>query len=241
MIMMNNNLRIFIQVAERGSFTQVANELYISQPAISRAIKALEDELKMDFNDETYASRVGDRIRKIRTEKGLSQAELGARIGLSGDRVQKYENGVRKPRTDVVKKIAAALGVSTLALADPVTTNYISAMFAMFELVDTFNMKLEESGENEAPAMRLSVNFRNQLYNYMKEWYEVYSNMQAQLETAANEEEANEIRKAYHNWQWTFPKGLVDKTEKGLQKARLKRKIEELQEAYDKLEEELNQ
>lgn len=38
-----------------------------------------------------------------------------------------------------------------------------------------------------------------------------------------------------------FPKGLVDKTEKGLQKARLKRKIEELQEAYDKLEEELNQ
>ena len=47
MIMMNNNLRVFIQVAERGSFTQVANELYISQPAISRSIRALEEELKV--------------------------------------------------------------------------------------------------------------------------------------------------------------------------------------------------
>lgn len=47
----------------------------------------------MDFNDETAASRVGDRIRKIRTEKGLSQAELGAMVGLTADRIQKYENG----------------------------------------------------------------------------------------------------------------------------------------------------
>lgn len=47
MIMMNNNLRIFIQVAEKGSFTATANELFISQPAISRAIKSLEDELKL--------------------------------------------------------------------------------------------------------------------------------------------------------------------------------------------------
>ncbi|MDO4556643.1 MAG: LysR family transcriptional regulator, partial [Lachnospiraceae bacterium] len=47
MIMMNNNLRIFIQVAEKGSFTATANELFISQPAISRAIRSLEDELKL--------------------------------------------------------------------------------------------------------------------------------------------------------------------------------------------------
>lgn len=195
----------------------------------------------MDFNEETSASRVGERIRKIRTEKGLSQAEFGSLIGLNGDRVQKYENGVRKPRPDVLKKMASALGVSTLALADPVTTNYIGAMFAMFELEDNFNMRIEASGEDEAPAMRLSVNFRNEIYNYMKEWYEVYSSMQSQLETASSEEEVKEIKKTYHNWKWNFPKGLVDKTEKGLQKARLKRKIEELQEAYDKLEEELNQ
>ncbi len=47
MIMMNNNLRVFISVAEKGSFTATAEELFISQPAVSRSIKALEDELNL--------------------------------------------------------------------------------------------------------------------------------------------------------------------------------------------------
>ncbi|WP_314724556.1 LysR family transcriptional regulator [Enterocloster bolteae] len=45
MIMLNNNLRIFMKVAEKGSITEAADELYISQPAVSKAIKNLEDEL----------------------------------------------------------------------------------------------------------------------------------------------------------------------------------------------------
>lgn len=70
MIMMNNNLCIFIQVAERGSFTQVANELYISQPAISRAIKALEDELKVklffrDKRNGLILTDAGEKILKL--------------------------------------------------------------------------------------------------------------------------------------------------------------------------------
>lgn len=190
----------------------------------------------MDFNDETAATRVGDRIRKIRTEKGLSQAELGAMVGLSADRIQKYENGARKPKADLLKRIAVALGVSTLALVDPTTTNYIGAMFAMFELENTFNMKIEKSGEDEAPAMRLTVDFRDQLYEYMKEWYEVYSQIQSELEVASSDEEKVEIMKSYHNWQWTFPNGMIDKKEKAMMKARIKNKIEELQEVYDKLD-----
>lgn len=190
----------------------------------------------MDFNEETAASRVGDRIRKIRTEKGLSQAELGAMVGLTADRIQKYENGARKPKADLLKKIAGALGVSTLALVDPTTTNYIGAMFAMFELESTFNMKIEKSGEDEKPAMRLTVDFRDHLYEYMKEWYEVYSQIQSELEVASSDDERAEIMKSYHNWQWSFPQGIVDKSEKAMMKARIKNKIEELQEVYDKLD-----
>lgn len=47
MIMMNNNLRIFLQVAEKGSFTATADQMFISQPAVSRAIKSLEEELNV--------------------------------------------------------------------------------------------------------------------------------------------------------------------------------------------------
>ena len=47
----------------------------------------------IDFYDETAASRIGNRIRTIRVEKGMSQAELGNLVGLTADRIQKYENG----------------------------------------------------------------------------------------------------------------------------------------------------
>ena len=45
MIMLNNNLRIFITVAEMESITEAAKKLYISQPAVSQAIRKLEEEL----------------------------------------------------------------------------------------------------------------------------------------------------------------------------------------------------
>ena len=45
MIMLNNNLHIFIIAAETGSLTETAKKLYISQPAVSQAIKKLEEEL----------------------------------------------------------------------------------------------------------------------------------------------------------------------------------------------------
>ena len=189
-----------------------------------------------DFNEETSADRIGRRIRAIRIEKGMSQAELGQAMGLTADRIQKYENGARKPKFDMLKQFAYVLGVETIALMDPVVSNYIGAMFAMFELESTFNMKIEKSGEDEKPAMRLTVDFRDHLYEYMKEWYEVYSQIQSELEVASSDDERAEIMKSYHNWQWSFPQGIVDKSEKAMMKARIKNKIEELQEVYDKLD-----
>lgn len=190
----------------------------------------------MDFNDETAASRIGSRIRKIRTERGLSQAELGKMVGLTADRIQKYENGARKPKADMLKQIASALSVSTLALVDPNTTSYIGALYAMFELEEHFNVKIEPAGEGHEPGMCLMVDFRDELYNYMKEWQEIYSQTKAELEAASSEDEKAEIIKSYHNWEWNFPQCIADRTTKEMQKIRLKNKIEELQEAYDKLD-----
>lgn len=189
----------------------------------------------MDFNEETAADRIGARIRNIRNAKGMSQGELGEKIGLNADRVQKYENGARKPKPDMLKRIASALDVSTLALTDPVTTSYIGAMFAMFELENTFNMRIGKTPDDQPPGLCISVDFKDEIYKYMEEWYKVYSQVQSELEIASSEGERKEILDSYHNWEWTFPQGIVDRTEKDLQKARLRKKIEELQEAYDQL------
>ena len=39
-------LKHLIELASNGSFSQSAHKLHLTQPALSRSIKALEDELK---------------------------------------------------------------------------------------------------------------------------------------------------------------------------------------------------
>lgn len=44
---MDNHLRIFISVAEKQSFSKAAEEHYMTQPAVSQYIRALEDSVGM--------------------------------------------------------------------------------------------------------------------------------------------------------------------------------------------------
>ena len=62
--------------------------------------------------------RIGDRIRQIRMLKGLTQAELGEKIHLKGDRIRQYENSVRTPKADKIAEIAAALDVDVSVFSD---------------------------------------------------------------------------------------------------------------------------
>lgn len=55
---------------------------------------------------------VGNAIRKIRKNKGLTMKELGMKIGLSEQGIGNYERGDRKPSIEILKKISNALGVT---------------------------------------------------------------------------------------------------------------------------------
>ena len=52
---------------------------------------------------------VGRRVRARRTQLGLSQTELGLRLGLSFQQIQKYENGGNRISAGTLGRIAAAL------------------------------------------------------------------------------------------------------------------------------------
>lgn len=188
-----------------------------------------------DFNEETSADRIGRRIRAIRIEKGLSQAELGEAMGLTADRIQKYENGVRKPKFDMLKQFAYVLGVETIALMDPVVSNYIGAMFAFFEMEEHYELEVKKDGEKY--LLQFGNGVTGTMNEYLKEWYEERETVRTRMENAT-EEERTFILKEYHEWEKTFPKALCDKTEKLLQKARLKNTIAELQEKLDAMDDE---
>ena len=56
---------------------------------------------------------IGNRIRKLRLMKQLTQKELSVQLGLTPKMISFYENNERVPPADILVKIAAIFQVST--------------------------------------------------------------------------------------------------------------------------------
>lgn len=54
---------------------------------------------------------IGDLIVEKRKERGLTQTELGAMLGISGKAVSKWERGLSKPCEEHFKRLVALLGL----------------------------------------------------------------------------------------------------------------------------------
>lgn len=54
---------------------------------------------------------IGERIKAAREKTGMTQVELGKKVGVSGVAIMRYEKGQRQPRLDQLIRIAVALGV----------------------------------------------------------------------------------------------------------------------------------
>lgn len=56
---------------------------------------------------------LGRRIGALRRERGMSQAQLAARLGISASAMGMYEQGRREPSADMLVALARELEVST--------------------------------------------------------------------------------------------------------------------------------
>ena len=74
---------------------------------------------------------IGQKIRRLRTSAGLSQAELARMIGKTRSMVSQYESDMHAPRMGTVEKLAVALRCSKS------------------EIVDDFTLALDDPGECE--------------------------------------------------------------------------------------------
>lgn len=65
---------------------------------------------------------VGENIKRIRKEKGLTQKKLGELCGINEANIRKYENGNQNPKIETVDKIASALGVNIVDIMERFTS-----------------------------------------------------------------------------------------------------------------------
>lgn len=107
---------------------------------------------------------LGEHITTLRKRKKLSQAELGKKIGTSGDIIGKYERDEVKPSIEVVVKIADTLDVSidylvgsTSLQIDKTTLNLLEDIFKLPEnskqyIFEHLNMMIRDFKTRKAYA-----------------------------------------------------------------------------------------
>lgn len=60
-----------------------------------------------------YFCEFGEILKRLRKGRGMTQSELGGKIGLSKAVISKYETGLGYPSYDVLIRISQFFGVST--------------------------------------------------------------------------------------------------------------------------------
>ena len=76
------------------------------------------------YDDEARISEFREIVFRVRTEAGLTQAELAVRMGTTQSAVARIEGGGTRPSLETLEKLAAAVGQElVVGLGEGLSTN----------------------------------------------------------------------------------------------------------------------
>ncbi|MEA5004727.1 MAG: helix-turn-helix transcriptional regulator [Christensenella sp.] len=154
---------------------------------------------------------IGEKIRKFRTEKNLSQKQLSVMSGMSEPAIRNYELGNRTPSEKRLDHIAQALGVSRFALSDPDLDSYVGMMHALFYLEDNYGLEVAKIEDQICLRFENPVGTAN---TNLCAWYEEFSSFKDEKIS----------REEYDAWRHTYPAMKAKKDMAAIRKARQKSK-----------------
>ncbi|MGP7817880.1 LysR family transcriptional regulator [Niallia sp. 01092] len=134
MVMNMNNLEIFMKVADNMSITEAANDLFISQPAVSKAVKSLENylEIKLFIRDK---------------KNGLMLTEVGKEILILARQMKGVENKIYQVANRENKLLSGKVKVGSFPAT---STNILPKAIALFrEKYPLVNIELIEATSNQ--------------------------------------------------------------------------------------------
>lgn len=128
---------------------------------------------------------IGENIKRIRLQRGLTQDELGYLIGVPDSMIRKYELGILNPKQKRLAEIAYALGVNIEALTNSDFDN-IRAMHRLFQLFRQYSGDFINNSGICLQFDKLDL----------QPWYERWQKYEAEKASAAlepNEEKRKEM------------------------------------------------
>lgn len=139
--------------------------------------------------------KIGKKIKKFRTEKGLSQKELAKMAGLSEPAIRNYELGNRTPSDKQIDAIAGALDISPFAISDPDIESYIGVMHTLFALEEEYDAILV----CEPGATYITFPAGSDLRSRLSDWGEAFAKLK----------DGSMTKEEYKEWKDTYPEGVT--------------------------------
>lgn len=95
---------------------------------------------------------IGEQIKLLRKEKGLTQKQLADACGMADSAIRKYESGSVRPKMATVSRIAKALGVEPLELTSHDPNYPITFTVPIDELPKAIHSMFSGSTEQKKPT-----------------------------------------------------------------------------------------
>lgn len=85
--------------------------------------KAPSPRKPLDKNEMKYLKLLGDRVEKVRKEKGFTQVQIAKQLGTEHAQIGRLERGLTNASIIVLRRIAGELGISLSDLFNNVEPN----------------------------------------------------------------------------------------------------------------------
>lgn len=159
-------------------------------------------------------AKLGDKIKQLRIEKGMTQEELAAYTGTTKSSISNYECNKRKPQYDILCVIAEALGTPVGEFAEFVETeNPIKSQIGIKhprrvkKLMDAF-CRLSDEAQMKAiervEELGMIPMYQRKLVSVLQRY--ISSNYQTEYEllkdTEARETYMDDFEPEIHEWIW---------------------------------------
>ena len=121
---------------------------------------------------------VGENIRRIRQERGLTLKQLGEMVGVSEAYIRAYESGRRNPKLKSLEALAQALAVNVEVLTNS-DFDGVKAMHRLFQVFRQYDGHLFEYQDQDGNDM-VAVSFGT--LSLMRSWCDRYEEYMKEVE-----------------------------------------------------------
>ncbi|MCH3916950.1 MAG: helix-turn-helix domain-containing protein [Spirochaetia bacterium] len=151
---------------------------------------------------------IGENIRRIRKERGLTLKQLGDEVGVSEAYIRAYETGRRNPKQQSLEALAKALHVNVEALTGA-DFDGVKAMHKLFQVFRQYSGELVEYKDKDGND-QIAVGFGSLML--MSSWFDRYEKYQDDIKKCEMikdvTERANALLKAeedFNLWMDIYP------------------------------------